>query len=243
MSSVSIQGPAAQAGHAAQVLEDLDLEVHEPASSSCCSGPSGCGKSTLLHWHRRPARRRRRPDLDRRAGRHLGRAEGPRHRHGVPVVRALPADERREEPVVRAAHRRRAQARDRRRVERAADMLHLSRLLDAQAGAAVGRPAPARARSAARWCATSTCSCSTSRCPTSTPSCARELRLETEAACTSGSATTMIYVTHDQVEALTLADRVAVMHRRRHPAARDAAGDLPRAGQPVRGGLPRLAAA
>ena len=31
---------------------------------------------------------------------------------------------------------------------------------------------------------------------------------------------TMIYVTHDQIEALTLADRIAVMKERRHPAAR-----------------------
>ena len=31
---------------------------------------------------------------------------------------------------------------------------------------------------------------------------------------------TMIYVTHDQIEALTLADRIAVMKKRHHPAAR-----------------------
>ena len=34
---------------------------------------------------------------------------------------------------------------------------------------------------------------------------------------------TMIYVTHDQIEALTLADRIAVMKDRSHPAARHAA--------------------
>ena len=34
---------------------------------------------------------------------------------------------------------------------------------------------------------------------------------------------TMIYVTHDQIEAMTLADRIAVMKRRRDPAARRAA--------------------
>ena len=56
-------------------------------------GPSGCGKSTLLNAHRRPARRFRRPDLDRRQERHLGGAEGPWHRHGVPVLRALSADD------------------------------------------------------------------------------------------------------------------------------------------------------
>ena len=44
----------------------------------------------------------------------------------------------------------------------------------------------------------------------------------------------MIYVTHDQIEALTLADRIAVMKDRRHPAARDAQRDLPPPGEPLR---------
>ena len=37
---------------------------------------------------------------------------------------------------------------------------------------------------------------------------------------------TMIYVTHDQIEAMTLADRIAVMQGGADPAARCAAGDL-----------------
>jgi multiple sugar transport system ATP-binding protein len=36
----------------------------------------------------------------------------------------------------------------------------------------------------------------------------------------------MIYVTHDQIEALTLADRIAVMRNGSHPATRRAAHDL-----------------
>jgi multiple sugar transport system ATP-binding protein len=40
--------------------------------------------------------------------------------------------------------------------------------------------------------------------------------------------TTIVYVTHDQVEAMTLGDRVAVM-RRRHPAGRHARGAVPAA--------------
>ena len=57
-------------------------------------GPSGCGKSTALRMiaglepisvgHRR----------DRRARRQPGAGEGPRHRDGVPVLRALSAYER-----------------------------------------------------------------------------------------------------------------------------------------------------
>jgi ABC-type sugar transport system ATPase subunit len=52
---------------------------------------------------------------------------------------------------------------------------------------------------------------------------------------------TMIYVTHDQIEAMTLADRIAVMKRRRHPAARRAAGHLQPTGQSLRRRLHRLA--
>ena len=43
--------------------------------------------------------------------------------------------------------------------------------------------------------------------------------------------TTTVYVTHDQVEAMTLADRVVVMNARRDRAGRHAAGTVP---QPAR---------
>jgi multiple sugar transport system ATP-binding protein len=53
-------------------------------------------------------------------------------------------------------------------------------------------------------------SCSTSRCRTSTPSsgsrCAPRSR-----SCTSACGKTVVYVTHDQIEAMTLASRIAVM--------------------------------
>ena len=77
-------------------------------------GPSGCGKSTALRMiagledptdghdpHRRPRRERR-------------RAEGPRHRDGVPELRALPAHDGAPEhrvPVAVAQGRRRTSAR------------------------------------------------------------------------------------------------------------------------------------
>ena len=53
--------------------------------------------------------------------------------------------------------------------------------------------------------------------------------------------TTTVYVTHDQIEAMTLGDRVAV-HARRDPAAgRHAADALQLPGEPVRGRVHRLA--
>ena len=61
------------------------------------------------------------------------------------------------------------------------------------------------------------------------------------ASCISELGTTMIYVTHDQVEAMTLADKIVVLRRRRHRAGRHAARALRRARQPVRRRLHRLA--
>ena len=51
--------------------------------------------------------------------------------------------------------------------------------------------------------------------------------------------TTTVYVTHDQVEAMTLADRVVVMNARPHRAGRPAAGAVPQPGDPLRRGLHR----
>ena len=108
-------------------------------------GPSGCGKSTLLNCHRRPARHQRRADLDRRQERHLGGAEGPRHRHGVPVLRALPAMTAEGNLSFGLKMRARAQGRDRPRASRkAAELLQIEPLLEAPAGRALRRPAPAR---------------------------------------------------------------------------------------------------
>jgi len=53
-------------------------------------------------------------------------------------------------------------------------------------------------------------SCSTSRSRTSTRSCASACAPRSPS-CTSGSAWTTVYVTHDQTEAMTLGQRVAVM--------------------------------
>ncbi len=53
-----------------------------------------------------------------------------------------------------------------------------------------------------------------------------ELRVEFEAPACRARLDTMIYVTHDQIEALTLADRIAVMSGGCHPAVRLAEGNL-----------------
>jgi multiple sugar transport system ATP-binding protein len=53
--------------------------------------------------------------------------------------------------------------------------------------------------------------------------------------------TTMIYVTHDQVEAMTMADKIVVLNRRQYRAGGLAAGSLQQAAQSLRRRLHRLA--
>ena len=53
--------------------------------------------------------------------------------------------------------------------------------------------------------------------------------------------TTSVYVTHDQIEAMTMADKIVVMQRRRRRADRRAARAVRPSGQPVRRRLHRLA--
>ena len=125
-----------------------------------------------------------------------------------------------------------------RRARQAAELLQLERTARPQARrssrAASGSASPSDAPS----CASRACSCSTSRSPTSTRRCACR--------CASRSAklhqslgATMIYVTHDQIEAMTMADRIVVLNGGRDRADRLAAGALPPPAQPFRGGLHR----
>ncbi len=94
-------------------------------------GPSGCGKSTLLRMI---------AGLETITGGEIGiggrvvndvAAEGPRHRHGVPELRALSAQDRRREHGLRAQAQGRAEGRDRaRRSARPPTILDLGHLLD-----------------------------------------------------------------------------------------------------------------
>ena len=73
---------------------------------------------------------------------------------------------------------------------------------------------PAASASAWRWggpsSATRRSSSSTNRCRTSTPSCASTMRVEIKEL-HQRLKTTIVYVTHDQIEAMTMADKIVVM--------------------------------
>ena len=132
------------------------------ASRRCCAASPGSRRST-----RGAHRHRRRDVID-------GRAARPRHRDGVPELRALPAPDRAREPRLRAqdaqdAARRRSRAAS----PRPRAMLGLDALLDRQPAPALGRPAPARRDGARDRAPAEGRSSSTSRCRTSTRRCAR----------------------------------------------------------------------
>jgi multiple sugar transport system ATP-binding protein len=82
------------------------------------------------------------------------------------------------------------------------------------------------------------CSCSTSRCRTWTPPCASRCGARFPR-CTSDLKTTMIYVTHDQVEAMTMADKIVVLNAGRIEQVGSPLDLYHRPKQPVRRGLHR----
>ena len=110
---------------------------------------------------------RRHPD--RRSRRQRAGAQGSRHRDGVPVLRALPVDERLREHELRHEGARRAARGARHGGRRVAALLQLDALLDRRPSQLSGgqRQRVAMGRALVR---NPRSSCSTSRCRTSTPS-------------------------------------------------------------------------
>ena len=127
-----------------EAVKDLNLEI-EDGEFMILVGPSGCGKSTAL---RMIAGLEDITDGELRIGGEVvnDRApQGPRHRDGVPELRAVPAHDRAREHGLRAQARqgrqgRRSTAGWRRRPA----MLDLTEPPRPQARQPVGRPAPAR---------------------------------------------------------------------------------------------------
>ena len=113
-------------------------------------------------------------------------------------------------------------------------------LLDRYPAPALGRPAPARRHGPGDRARPAGVPVRRAACPTSTPSCACRCAPRSRS-CTSGSKTTSVYVTHDQIEAMTMADRIVVMHDGVVEQIGDAARALRPPGQPVRRRLHRLA--
>ncbi len=154
-----------------EVIHGVEMQVAD-GEFIVIVGPSGCGKSTLLRMV---------AGLEAITAGEIvigdrvvnnARAEGPRHRDGVPELRALSAHERVRQHGVRPAHPRPREERHRRaRQARGGHPRARSRCSRASRASS-----PAASGSASRWaarsCASRPCSCSTSRCRISTRSCA-----------------------------------------------------------------------
>ena len=148
----------------------------------------------------------------------------------------------RENMALRASSPARAQGRDRRaRAPRRPSVLQLDAPPRPQARGSSPAASASASRSAARSCASPKVFLFDE--PLSNLDAALRVAHAPRAreAAPATSATTMVYVTHDQVEAMTLADRIVVLQRRPDRAGRHAARALPPAGQPLRRGLHRLA--
>ena len=96
-----------------------------------------------------------------------------------------------------------------------------SEYLDRKPGQLSRRPAPAGGDGPGHRAPARRCSSWTSRCRTSTPSCASRCGPRSPS-CSATLGVTTIYVTHDQVEAMTMGDRVAVHAQGRAAAGRHA---------------------
>ena len=157
---------------AVEILKGIDITL-EKGGFLVLVGPSGCGKSTLLNTIaglesisageiRIGGKRGQRPaSLE------------ARHRHGVPVLRALSQHVGRREHRLRHGDARRAEGgARRRRSPRVAKTLQIEHLLDRRPSQLIRRPAPARRDGPGAGAQALRSSCSTSRSPISTPSCA-----------------------------------------------------------------------
>ena len=221
-------------------VDDVNLATEE-GEFLVLLGPSGCGKTTLLRMI---------------AG--LEQPTGGEVRIGGELVNGLPPRARRIAMVFQSyalyPHKT-----VRQNIELPAQGREAADRQAAGAGGVGGRAARARPRCSTAgpgsspaasasgwrwpgpWCGSRACSCSTSRCPTWTPSCGRR-PATTSRTSSSGSGTTTIYVTHDQVEAMGMGDRIVVMYEGQVRQVGPPQDGLRAPGRHVRGHLPRLAA-
>ena len=130
-------------GNGFRAVKDINLDIGE-GEFMVLVGPSGCGKSTLL---RMIAGLEEVSEGVVEIGgkrRHRRRAPRPRHRDGVPELRALPAHERAAEPRLRPEDAQDGQGRDQPARGRRREDPRPQRAARAQARPALRRPAPAR---------------------------------------------------------------------------------------------------
>ena len=193
-----------------EVLHGVSIDIAD-GEFVILVGPSGCGKSTLLRMIAGLEDiTAGEISIGGARGQYAG-AQGPRHCDGVPVLRALSAhDGRAEHGLLAEAAARTARKRRRsawRAPPRSSASSPISSVIRGTCRAASASASPWAAPS----CATRRCSCSTSRCRNLDAKLRVQMRSEIKQN-HQRLKTTTVYVTHDQIEAMTMADRIVVMH-------------------------------
>ena len=199
-------------------------------------GPSGCGKSTLLRMIAGLETISDGTHPDRRAHRQRCRTQGSRHRDGVPELCALSAHDRGGEPVLRTEASQASPAEIAQRVA-PSPKIGPAELLDRRPGTLSGgqRQRVALGRAIVRN-------------PQSIPSGRAFVQPRCEAAPVYAHGdrklqralrATMIYVTHDQIEAMTLGQRIVVLDAGVIQQIDTPMAPIPGAGEPLRRGLLR----
>ncbi len=243
MSAISIRNVVKRYGRGAtanQVIHGVNAEIAD-GEFIVIVGPSGCGKCTLLRMVAGLEEISERRDRHRRARGQRPRAGRPRHRHGVPELRAVPAHERVRQHGLRPEDR---QAADRARSRRAWTRRprssswrpYLQRKPRELSGGQRQRVAMGRAivRQPQVFLFDEPLSNLDAKLRAQTRLEIQKLHREL--------GITSLFVTHDQVEAMTLAQRMIVMNAGAHGADRHARRGVPAAGHHLRRQLHRLAA-
>ena len=215
-----------------EAVRSLDLTIADE-EFIVLVGPSGCGKTTALRMvagledDHQGERADRRPRGQRRP------AQGAGHRDGVPELRAVPAHERVRQHGLRVEAAEAGQGRDRAAGSaEAADILGLDELLERKPAALSGgqRQRVAMGRAIVRHPQAFLMDE-----PLSNLDAKLRVQMRSEIARIQHDlGVTTIYVTHDQTEAMTMGDRVAVMRKGVLQQVDTPAGALRAPGQPLR---------
>ena len=125
-----------------QAIYDLSLDIAD-SEFLVLVGPSGCGKSTALRMVAGSGVDHQRRAADRRPGRQRCRAQGPRHRDGLPELCAVPPHDGVRQHRLRPQAGPGSQAGDRQPGAQGGGDPRARAVPLPQARAALGRPAPA----------------------------------------------------------------------------------------------------